>query len=98
MRLTNRWLRQHYDAAEHFFGVACPLLSVLSILNYLDLLPWTWLLMLWLATGHYSLYFFDVYPVLKKYRPFVTGLFVFGVGVLWPVWLAAQGRKGKLWQ
>lgn len=94
MKFNKHRLRKHHDAVEHLFGVACPLLSALSILDYLGLIQWAWLLMLWLSCGHYSLYFYDVYPALK-YRPFVKGLFVFGVGVLWPIWCAAHVSRRR---
>ena len=88
-------LRAYHDAVEHFFGVACPVLSGLSLLHYAEMIQWAWLFLLWLSCGHYSLYFYNVFPVIK-YRPFVKGLFVFGVGLLWPVWCAAHANKRKL--
>lgn len=87
--------KARYEAVEHFFGVACPLLGALSVLDHWGLLGWMWLLFLWMSCGHYALYLYDACPVLK-YRPFVKGLFVFGVGLLWPVWLAARGRDPRL--
>ena len=87
-------LRRNYESIEQFFGVACPLLSALSILDYFDLIRWTWLFLLWLSCGHWSLYLNDLYPVLK-YRPFVKGLFVFGVGLLWPVWCTLSSRNRR---
>lgn len=98
MKITRRyrqWLR--YEGIEQFFGVACPLAGAVSLLDFWELLGWTWLLLLWMSCGHYALYWYDACPVLK-YRPFVRGLFVFGVGILWPVWFAARGRDRRLWE
>jgi len=96
MPITKRSLAKHYESVEEFFGVACPLLSALSILDHFGLLRWAWLLLFWLSCGHWSVYAYDLYPVLK-YRAFVRGLFAFGVGLCWPVWCAARLRKKRLW-
>lgn len=88
-------LRRHYESIEQFFGVACPLLSVLSVLDYFELIRWTWLLLFWLSCGHWTLYFYDLYPLLR-YRPFFKGLFIFGVGLLWPLWCARYLRNRRL--
>lgn len=87
--------RARYEAVEHFLGVACPLAGALSLLDFWGLLAWTWLLLLWMSCGHYALYWYNACPALK-YRPFVRGLFVFGVGILWPLWLAARARDPRL--
>lgn len=80
-------LRQRYDAFEHMAGVVVPLLCVLSIMDYFGLLRWAWVLLFWLSCGHWSIYLYNAYPRLK-YGAFSRGLFVFGVGMLWPVWCA----------
>lgn len=95
MRYSKYQLHRNYEAVEHFFGVACPLLSALSVLDYLGMIRWAWLLLFWLACGHYMLYYYDIFPRIK-YRPFVKGLFVFGVGLLWPLWCVLQLGKGKV--
>src|SRR5688572_32437847 len=79
-RAQLRRLRARYESIMHFFGVACPVLSALSILHYAGLIQWLWLFMLWLACGHFLLYFYNLYPLIK-YRAFAQGLFVFGVGL-----------------
>lgn len=89
-------LRQHYTSVEYCLGVACPLLSAVSFLDQWGLLGWTWLLMLWMSIGHFRLYLYNNYPKLK-YRPFFQGLFVFGVGVLWPAWSTRAVPKKNLW-
>ena len=87
-------LKQHYESIEYFFGVMCPLLSTLSLLDYSGAIRWAWLLLLWMSCGHFTIYFYNLYPPLK-HRPFARGLFVFGVGMLWPLWcaLAARGKR-----
>lgn len=94
MKLKKYRLRKHYESVEQFFGVACPLLSVLSVLDHFGLIRWAWLLLFWLSCGHWTLYLYDLYPTLK-YRAFVKGLFVFGVGMLWPIWWALHLRKRR---
>lgn len=94
MQIKKYRLSKHYESVEQFFGVACPLLSALSILDYFGLLRWAWLFLFWLSCGHWSLYFYGLYPVLK-YRAFVKGLFIFGVGLLWPIWCALQLRNRR---
>jgi len=96
MKIKKYDLTRHYRSVEQFFGVACPLLSVLSILDYFGAIRWAWVLLFWLSCGHWSLYLYDLYPALK-YRAFVRGLFIFGVGLLWPVWCAQRLRKKGLW-
>lgn len=86
--MINR-LARHHDAILHFFGVACPVLCALSLLDYSGMLRWTWVLFVWLGCGHFLLYFCDIYPRLRQH-PFAAGLFVFGVGMLWPVWLVQR--------
>jgi hypothetical protein len=88
--------RRRYESVEYFCGVAVPLICAFSILDYFGLIRWAWLFLLWLSCGHYSIYFYDLYPLRLKYRPFGKGLFVFGVGVLWPVWCTVQMRKRRL--
>lgn len=88
-----RRLGQAYDTVEHVFGVVAPLLGALSLLDFFGLLAWTWLLLLWMSCGHWALYFCDTYPELK-HRPFARGMFAFGVGLLWPLWLAARPARG----
>lgn len=89
MNAGRRRVQAAYDGLEHVFGVITPLASVLSLLDAFGLLAWTWLLLFWLSCGHWAIYYFDAYPTLK-HRPFVRGLFAFGVGLFWPVWLAAR--------
>lgn len=89
-----RDLRQQYESVEYAFGVICPLLGALSVLDNLGLLRWAWLFFLWLSCGHYLLYFYDVYPLLR-YRPFAKGLFVFGIGMMWPVWYVLRIHKRR---
>ena len=90
-----RNLAQGYDAVEHVFGVITPLASALSLLDAFGLLGWTWLLLFWLSCGHWVLYFYGAYPIVR-HRPFVRGLFAFGVGLLFPVWLLARHRTRGL--
>jgi hypothetical protein len=89
-------IHDRYQWVEYLFGVLCPILGVLSVLESLELLRWTFLLMLWMSIGHFTLYVYDVYPSLQ-YRPFAKGMFVFGVGLLWPVWCAVRVPKRKFW-
>lgn len=86
--MTKRFAK-HHDIAMHIFGVVCPLLCALSLLDYAGWLRSAWLLFLWLSCGHFLLYVYNVYPRLKHHA-FATGLFVFGVGLLWPIWLAQR--------
>lgn len=85
---------QHYDSIEYFFGVLCPLLSVLSLLDHLGAVRWAWALLFWMSAGHFSLYLYNLYPQIR-HRPFAKGLFVFGVGMMWPVWCVLQFRKKR---
>ena len=80
---------------EHVLGVATPLLGALTLLDFFGLLGWTWLLFFWMSCGHWALYFYGTYPHLR-HRPFVRGMFAFGVGLLWPVWLAAGDRTRSI--
>jgi hypothetical protein len=82
-----------YEAVEHVFGVVTPVLGALTVLDFFQQLAWAWLLFFWMSCGHWALYWQGTYPRLTQ-RPFVRGLFAFGVGLLWPVWLArrASGR------
>jgi hypothetical protein len=84
-RMRNRLMR-HHDTAMHIFGVVCPALCAVSLLDLAGWLSWTWLLFVWLGCGHFMMYVHDVYPRLKQHA-FATGLFAFGVGLLWPLWL-----------
>lgn len=87
-------LGKHHESLVYFLGVACPLLSALTILDHFELTRWAWLFILWLSCGHYTLYYYDLFPRLR-YRGFIKGLFVFGIGLLWPVWCARRlPRKG----
>lgn len=94
MHAATRRLKEAHDAIEHVFGVITPALGALTLLDFFGLLEWTWLFFFWLACGHWAAYGFDAYPRLP-HRPFVRGLFAFGFGVLWPLWLAtrAHGRR-----
>jgi hypothetical protein len=96
MKLRLRDLRRYYESAEYLFGVGCPLLSVLSVLDATGMVHWVWLLFFWMACGHFALYSSDTYPSIR-YRPFARGLFAFGVGVAWPVWCTLHRRKKNLW-
>jgi hypothetical protein len=89
-------LAKYNATALHIFGVICPLLCVLSLLDYAGLLRWTWLVFLWMSCGHFVLYLYNVYPRLKHHA-FATGLFVFGVGLLWPIWLLRHLREKEFW-
>lgn len=70
----------------HTFGVVCPSLCMVLLFDYAGVMLWVWTAFLWMSVGHFMLCIYDVYPRLK-YNPFFSGLFAFGVGLLWPVWL-----------
>ena len=93
--MINR-LAQYHAAALHAFGVACPSLCTISLFEHAGIMPWVCLLFLWMSCGHFLLHFFNAYPRLR-YNPFATGLFVFGVGVLWPVWLKRRMPPKGAW-
>jgi hypothetical protein len=91
---ARRW-ETRYESVEYFLGVACPLLGALSVLDHFGLIRWTWLVLFWMSAGHYALYFYDIFPSIK-YRPFFKGMFVFGVGVAWPLWCLVRVPKKRL--
>jgi hypothetical protein len=93
--MTNQFAKYH-DAALHTFGVVCPSLCMVLLFEHGGILIWIWMLFLWMACGHFILYLYEVYPRLK-YNPFATGLFAFGVGVLWPVWLKRHMPRKGAW-
>jgi len=80
----------------HAFGVICPSLCAVVLFDQAGLLTWSWLLFLWMSCGHFLLHIYDTYPRLA-YHPFATGLFAFGVGVLWPVWLKRRMPRKGAW-
>lgn len=90
--IIDRFTKYH-ETTMHVFGVACPSLCALSLFDYAGLMGWVWLLFLWMACGHFLLFLNDVYPRLK-YHAFTLGLFAFGVGVLWPLWLRQRPQNG----
>jgi hypothetical protein len=79
--------RVTYAGIEFLFGVVCPLLWMVSMLHAHGLLQWSALLFLWLGYGHSLFYFYQIYPTVK-YRPFLQGLAVVGLGLMWPLWCA----------
>jgi hypothetical protein len=80
-----------HGGVEEFFGVLCPALSALSLMDDGARLAGAAALFLWLGWGHAMLFAFDLYPELR-HRPFLRGLFAFGVGLGWPIWWAARRR------
>jgi hypothetical protein len=77
----------NYNRVEHFFGVLCPVLWMVSVLHMHGMLEWSALLFLWLGYGHSLFYFYQIYPTVR-YRPFVQGLAVVLLGLVWPLWCA----------
>jgi hypothetical protein len=77
-----------YARIEHFFGVLCPLLWMVSMLHAHSALEWSAALFLWLGYGHCLFHVYQIYPTVR-YRPFVQGLAVVALGLAWPLWCAA---------
>jgi hypothetical protein len=87
---------KYHDVAMYLCGVACPSLCALLLFDYAGLVGWVWMLFLWISCGHFFIYVYGLYPRLKHHA-FAAGLFVFGVGVLWPVWLKLRMPQKGAW-
>jgi hypothetical protein len=83
---------EHYARVEHFLGVLCPLLWMVSLLFSHGMLQWSALLFLWIGYGHSLFFFYQIYPRIN-YRPFCQGLAVVGLGLIWPLWCAQYVPK-----
>jgi hypothetical protein len=96
MRRNTQQLRHKHESVLYVLGALLPVISAVSLLDTFGLSRWAWALLLWLSCGHYSIYYYGLYPNRIKYSGFGKGLFVFGVGAMWPVWCVAQRRKKKI--
>lgn len=82
-------LRRGYALLEEGMGMLLPLLAIASTMPDLVSFQSVALVALWLGCGHTVLFYLNPYPPLR-YRPFYRGLFAFGAGVCWPLWILSR--------
>lgn len=96
MNPKTQQLHYKHESILYVVGALLPVICAISLFDLFGLSRWAWAFLLWLSCGHYSIYYYDLYPTQIKYRGFGKGLFVFGVGVLWPVWCAVLLCKRRV--